>query len=205
MMLAYTAQSAAFTSFADDGAPEGNKSYEEKFNDLVTVCARSMVDTIFNYTVDDPEIPVPAPAQRKLDLRDVDGKNYVTPVKNQHQANNCWAYSAMACLETDVLYKLGIDANNCDASELPDFSERQFAWFVSTTLGENSRPNSISHSHWRIFIWLTRKTCWLDKVRPAELKQVGYISFLVCIVRYCLYITEFVKSRKMRGRRVLRI
>ncbi len=23
---------------------------------------------------------------------------------------------------------------------------------------ENSRPNSISHSHWRIFIWLTRKT-----------------------------------------------
>ena len=31
-----------------------------------------------------------------------------------------------------------------------------------------------------------KKTCWLDEVRPAELKQVGYISFLVCIVRCCL-------------------
>ena len=42
--------------------------------------------------------------------------------------------------------------------------------------------NSILHSHWRIFIWLTRKTCWLDEVRPAELKQVGYISLGIYLV-----------------------
>ncbi|MCR5141375.1 MAG: hypothetical protein K6C68_02435, partial [Ruminococcus sp.] len=37
-------------------------------------------------------------------------------------------------------------------------------------------------SHWRIFIWLTRKTCWLDEVRPAKLKQVGYISLGIYLV-----------------------
>ena len=30
--------------------------------------------------------------------------------------------------------------------------------------------------------YVSRKICWLDKVRPAELKQVGYISLGIYLV-----------------------
>ncbi|SDB59086.1 Papain family cysteine protease [Ruminococcaceae bacterium FB2012] len=138
MMLACAAQPAAFTSFAEDGAPDAELSYEEKLDKLGRSCAASMIDTDYAPTIPGSDITVPAPALRKFDLRDVDGKNYVTPVKDQRNAPNCWAFTATACLETDLLYELGIDLNECDESVIPDFSERQFAWFVAAQLGENS-------------------------------------------------------------------
>ena len=39
----------------------------------------------------------------KFDLRDVDGKNYVTPFKNQRSEGLCWAYAANATLESHLL------------------------------------------------------------------------------------------------------
>ena len=132
MMLFGAAQGPALSAFADDG------SYEEKADALGRYFARVILDSDFSYTVDDPEISFSAPEQRKFDLRDVDGKNFVTPVKNQRKTGNCWAFTTAACIETSILCELGIDLNECDESDVPDFSERQFAWFAAVPLGENS-------------------------------------------------------------------
>ncbi len=135
MMLGCAVPGTALTAFADDG-------YEQKVDALGRRFARIMLDTNYSYTVDDPEINVSVPAQRKFDLRDVDGKNYVTPVKNQLFTGNCWAYTAAACMETSLLYKMGIDVNTCDESRILDFSERQLAWFVGVVLGEDTPYSS---------------------------------------------------------------
>ena len=39
----------------------------------------------------------------KFDLRDVDGKNYVTPFKNQGSEGLCWAYATNATIESHLL------------------------------------------------------------------------------------------------------
>ncbi len=136
IMFVSTAQGAAFSASAEGGAGD---SYEEKVDKLGRYFAETILDTNYNYTVDDPELPAYAAMPRKFDLRDVDGKNYVTPVKNQRRTGNCWAYSAMACSETSILYEMGVDLNTCDESQILDLSERQIAWFVGTVLGAGSK------------------------------------------------------------------
>ena len=42
-----------------------------------------------------------------LDWRNKDGKNYISPVKNQKQCGSCWAFSATAGLESQVMLSNG--------------------------------------------------------------------------------------------------
>jgi C1A family cysteine protease len=51
-----------------------------------------------------------------FDWRDVNGIDYVTPVKNQAPAPTCEAYGLVAALETMVQYKAGYPFG-CDLSE----------------------------------------------------------------------------------------
>jgi len=43
----------------------------------------------------------------KYDLRDVDGKSYVTSVKNQGQTNLCWSFASAGALESNILVNGG--------------------------------------------------------------------------------------------------
>lgn len=47
----------------------------------------------------------------KFDLRNVDGKNYVTSVKNQMSTNTCWAHSLASSIESNYMMNGGKEIN----------------------------------------------------------------------------------------------
>lgn len=57
----------------------------------------------------------------KYDLRNVDGKSYVTSLKNQNPYGTCWAYASIGAMESNYLKQGG--------SAL-DLSEQHLAWFA---------------------------------------------------------------------------
>ncbi len=58
----------------------------------------------------------------KYDLRNVDGKSYVTSVKNQNPYGTCWAFASIGAMESNYLMQgLGSDI---------DLSEMHLAWFT---------------------------------------------------------------------------
>ena len=81
----------------------------------------------------------------KFDLRDVDGKNYVSPVKLQNPWGTCWSFGATAASETSLAYELGHDYNaetGSDVDNMFDLSEKHLAWFSYTALPEDSETYS---------------------------------------------------------------
>ena len=55
-------------------------------------------------------------------------EGYVTAVKNQGDANNCWAYSTMSMLESDSIIK------GYETLESADYSESHITWFSGRSL-----------------------------------------------------------------------
>ncbi len=97
------------------------------------------VQSLYNYSADEPMALSEENLPAKYDLRDVDGSNYVTSVKNQGHWGTCWTFATMASLESSML-KHGVTGLD-DQSE-PDLSELQLAWFASTPLSEETYEKS---------------------------------------------------------------
>jgi len=64
------------------------------------------------------KLALPSPVPPEWDWRDVDGENWVTPVKNQGNCGSCWDFAAMGALESVI--KIGENNSNFN----PDLSEQ---------------------------------------------------------------------------------
>ncbi len=73
----------------------------------------------------------------KYDLRDVDGKSYVTSVKKQNPYNTCWAFASIGAMESNYLKQGG--------SAL-DLSEMHLAWFAYKNATKSKAFKNISSS-----------------------------------------------------------
>lgn len=65
----------------------------------------------------------------RFDLRDVDGKNYVTPVKTQRYGD-CWTFALAGAAETAYLYANGLGVPAGEINDKVDFSEKYIAWYM---------------------------------------------------------------------------
>lgn len=65
----------------------------------------------------------------KVDLRNFDGKNYVTPVKTQF-FGDCWTFSLTGAAETAYLFanNLGVPAG--EVNDKVNFSEKYITWYM---------------------------------------------------------------------------
>lgn len=79
-------------------------------------------------------ITIPA----KYDLRDVNGKSYVTSVKDQGEFGTCWAFAAIGAMESNYLMQGG--------SEL-DLSEMHLAWYTFKNSDKSKAFKNLSSSN----------------------------------------------------------
>ena len=83
----------------------------------------------------------------KFDLRDVDGRSYVTPVKFQDPFGNCWGFAAITAAETSILGNDDLrgdyvaDARKEDGIQM-DLSEKHLSYFARTPLNDPSDPQN---------------------------------------------------------------
>ncbi len=77
----------------------------------------------------------------KFDLRDVNGKNYVSPVKLQNPWGTCWSFGGTAAAEISLASAKDFDYNDLENELFKpyyDLSEKHLAWFAYMPLTEES-------------------------------------------------------------------
>lgn len=72
-----------------------------------------------------------AASATKFDLRNVNGKNYVTSIKNQYQTSLCWAFATASSIESNYLINNGNELN---------ISELQMGYSTSYQLKDGTNP-----------------------------------------------------------------
>ena len=65
----------------------------------------------------------------RFDLRDIDGKNYVTPVKAQ-KWGDCWTFALAGAAENAYLYANDMSVPTGEKNEQVNFSEKYIAWYM---------------------------------------------------------------------------
>ncbi len=95
-------------------------------NDTVTVRDSSSENTTDSVTFEEV---VPEDLPKTVDLRNFDGKNYVTPIKTQ-QFGDCWSFSLAAAAETSYLFANDMGVPAGEKNEKVDFSEKYVVCYV---------------------------------------------------------------------------
>ena len=75
-----------------------------------------------------------------FDLRNVDGKSYVTPVRLQNPFGTCWGFAAIAASESSLIAS-GL------ADETVDLSEKHLVYFVSQAINDPDHPQYGEGTH----------------------------------------------------------
>ena len=73
--------------------------------------------------IDDTKLP------SRFDLRNADGKNYVTSVKTQRYGE-CWTFAMAGSAETAYLYANDMGVPAGEKNDQVDFSEKYIAWYM---------------------------------------------------------------------------
>ena len=93
---------------------------------LTSLLIMSAVSTgSFSATADDTsELP------SSIDLRNYNGKNYVTPVKLQTPFGTCWAFGAAAAAESSYLFANDLGVAAGEQNNNANFSEKYISWYL---------------------------------------------------------------------------
>ena len=90
---------------------------------LLTGCSDSGNTTKGTDEIDVTTLP------SRFDLRNVDGKNYVTPVKTQRYGD-CWTFAMAGSAEIAYLYANDMGVSAGEKNDQVDFSEKYIAWYM---------------------------------------------------------------------------
>lgn len=71
-----------------------------------------------------------------IDLRNYNGKNYITPVKLQTPFGTCWAFGAVAASESSYLFTNNLGVTAGEENNNVNFSEKYISWYVYHTITE---------------------------------------------------------------------
>lgn len=82
--------------------------------------------------------------QSSFDLRNINGKKYVTDVKNQGETNTCWAYATNASIESNMLVN-GSTENDLSESHMDLSTQNTFPqskhWYPNRTYNSSGNYN----------------------------------------------------------------
>ena len=90
---------------------------------LLSGCSNSVEDLEDFEVIDAEKLP------SKVDLRDYNGKNYVTPVKTQ-RFGDCWAFSLAGAAEISYLFSHDMGVPAGEENKQVDFSEKYITWYL---------------------------------------------------------------------------
>ena len=72
-----------------------------------------------------------------VDLRNYNGKNYVTPVKKQDPFGSCWAFGIAGAAEISFLHDNGLGVPAGEVNDLIDISEKYINWYMFHAITED--------------------------------------------------------------------